>query len=320
MSKSQNLLDISQKNIAGKCDIKCSYNYSYSRSSTIVTNNGSSLSLKYDKTNVHPVTYNGNKYIVDNVTITTQNVYRVQGTAPAMFLAVTHTPVVEGPGMIVFVPVYTGSTNPAGSVVEQIIQGAVTHAPTSGSKATLQMEFNLQDLVPNKSFYSITDKSVTRRAGGEVILFDGQGGIFVKRNAYTDILRMRFARRKGVNKTISAYISNRGKEGTFLPNAPYYYNKDGPNNGSTRPRGGVGSDDIYIDCKPVNVEEEQKQMKMPGYSTKESYLKLPTKKQMTALIKNQLFQAFILFLCIVVLFFVTRAVLRKLKPDVDPVK
>lgn len=320
MSKSQNLLDISQKNIAGKCDMKCSYNYAYSKSSTVVTNAGSMLTLKYDKTNVHPVTYNGNKYIVDSVILTTRNMYLVQDAAPAMFLAVIHSPVVEGPGMVVLVPVFTGSTNPAGSVIEQIIQGTITHAPTAGSKATLQMEFNLQDIVPNKPFYSITDKSAVRQVGGEVVLFDGQGGIFIKKKAYTDMLRMMFAGNKRINGAISKYIANRGSTDTFLPNAPYYYNKNGPNNGGTQPSGGVGSDDIYIDCKPVNVEEEQKQMKMPGYSTEDSYLKIPTKKQLKELVKNQWFQAFILFLCIVILFFVARMLLRKLKPDVDPVK
>lgn len=320
MSKSQNLLDISQKNIAGKCDMKCSYNYAYSKSSTVVTNAGSMLTIKYDKTNVHPVTYNGNKYIVDNVILTTRNMYLVQDEVSALFLAVIHTPVVEGPGMVVLVPVFTGSTNPAGSVIEQIIQGTMTHAPTTGSKATLQMEFNLQDIVPNKPFYSITDKSATRHAGGDLVLFDSQGGIFIKKKAYTGMLRMMFAGSKGINKAISTYIARRGSANTLLPNVPYYYNKNGPNNSGTQPTRGVGSDDIYIDCKPVNVEEEQKQMKMPGYSTKDSYLKIPTKKQMKDLVKNQWFQAFILFLCIVILFFVARMLLRKLKPDVDPVK
>ena len=43
---SKQTLNISENNIAGKCDLKCAYSYNYTESSCIVNNNINTLMMK----------------------------------------------------------------------------------------------------------------------------------------------------------------------------------------------------------------------------------------------------------------------------------
>ena len=55
-------LNISQDNVSGECNLKCSYSFQYSNSNCVAKNNGNTIVLSYDESNVPPATYNGNKY------------------------------------------------------------------------------------------------------------------------------------------------------------------------------------------------------------------------------------------------------------------
>ena len=49
-------INISPENVAGKCDLKCSYAFKYSESNSTATNQGVQITITYDNSSVPPVT------------------------------------------------------------------------------------------------------------------------------------------------------------------------------------------------------------------------------------------------------------------------
>ena len=64
-------INISRQSVVGPCNLKCAYSFQYPNSSCTATNKGiqEGIDLSYDKTTIPPVTYNGNKYIVNGVNL-----------------------------------------------------------------------------------------------------------------------------------------------------------------------------------------------------------------------------------------------------------
>jgi hypothetical protein len=63
-------IDISKKNVSGKCDLKCAYNFQYPESNTTAKNQDVLINLSYDNSKSPPVTYNTQKYTVTQTIIT----------------------------------------------------------------------------------------------------------------------------------------------------------------------------------------------------------------------------------------------------------
>lgn len=109
------------------------------------------------------------------------------------------------------------------------------------------------------------------------------------------------------------------------------YLKTGINSGSTsggkkvgsrkkNKRGGKkGSNDydiqtsgnVYIDCKPVNIDEEEENVKMEGYKLQSNMDIIPSKRKIKKFFMNPWVQGFILFLLILMLFFIVRMLMMK---------
>ena len=89
-------LDISMKNITGNCDLKCSYGFKYSESNSTAKNNEIMLNLTYDSTNASPVTFNGEKYSVGNIMITTPSIHTFNGQFLPGEIKISHNPVKGG--------------------------------------------------------------------------------------------------------------------------------------------------------------------------------------------------------------------------------
>ena len=70
-----NEMNISPKNVSGKCDNKCSYEYNYPETNLVATNVGLFILLTCDATSHSPVIYNSEKYNVLNITLTSPSIH-----------------------------------------------------------------------------------------------------------------------------------------------------------------------------------------------------------------------------------------------------
>ena len=222
-------IDISKKNVSGKCDLKCAYNFQYPESNTTAKNQGVLINLSYDNSKTPPVTYNTQKYTVAQVIISSPSLHLFNGATTDAEIIIIHTPVKGGPELFVCIPIKSSSeSSDASYLLKEIIDITGTNAPSQGESTNLSISgFTLDKIVPNKQYYSYTDN-----ANNDWIVF----GIL-------DAIPLNSASITTLQKIIKPYpIPMIGGE--------LFINTTGPN--STK----VG-DGIYISCKPTGSSNEE---------------------------------------------------------------
>lgn len=222
-------IDISNKNISGKCDLKCAYNFNYQDSNLTATNNGIMLSLTYDNNKIPPVTYNNEKYTVQGIAIVSPSLHTFNGNKADAEIMIEHVPVKGGPMLIVSVPIKSSSeSSDASYLLTEIISTASTNCPNEGEKTNLSISgFTLNKIIPTKPYYSYTDN-----ANDDWIIFGILDAIPLNSNTLDTL-----------QKIIKPWPGQMTGGNLFI-------NKSGPN--STK----VG-DGIYISCKPTGSSEEE---------------------------------------------------------------
>lgn len=223
-------INISPQNIAGKCDLKCAFNFSYSESNSTATNNGTMISLTYDNSSVPPVTFNNQKYTVSNIMIVSPSLHTFNGDTTDAEIVVEHTPVLGGPALHVAVPIVASSeTSTASAIITDIIHNVATNAPSQGNSTNLNIDgFTLQNIIPVKPFYSYTDKKNV-----VWIVFGSIVAIPLRKDTLDTL-----------GQIIDPYpLPMKGSD--------VFYNSSGPNTSTA-----IG-DGIYISCKPTGSSEEQ---------------------------------------------------------------
>jgi carbonic anhydrase len=221
-------INISSKNVSGKCDLKCSYNFKYTECNLTARNNGVSIRLTCDNSKIPPVTYNNNKYVVNNITIYSPSIHIFNGKTTNAEIVVEHSAVNGGSKLSVAVPIVSSSNSTtASNLITEIIQGVSSNAPSNGETTNMNISgFTLQNIVPNKPFYSYTDTTT------DWIIFDILNAIPLNSSTLTNI-----------NQIIKPFpIPTTGKE--------LFYNSSGPN--TTK----IG-EGIYISCKPTGSSKEE---------------------------------------------------------------
>lgn len=224
---SQNI-NISPKNISGKCDLKCSYNFSYPESNSTAKNNNVMISLTPDKSSEPPVTYNTEKYTVSDMYITCPSLHTfIDKKVDAEFF-IQHVPVKGGQSLIVAIPIISSSeTSTASNLITQIIQSVSTNAPSNGESTNLNISgFTLQNIVPEKPFFSYTDTGNTNW-----IVFPMKDAIPLNSNTLTTL-----------SQIIKPYPLP-------MTGGDLFFNSNGPN--STKTNSG-----IYISCNPTGSSVE----------------------------------------------------------------
>lgn len=222
-------IDISNKNISGKCDLKCAYNFNYEESNSTVTNEGIILALTYDNNKTPPVTYNNQKYTVQGIAIVSPSIHTFNGTKTDAEIIIEHAPVKGGPMLLVAVPIKSSSeSSDASYLLTEIISTASTNCPNAGEKTNLNISgFTLNKIVPTKPYYSYTDNSNI-----DWIVFGILEAIPLNSNTLS---------------TLQKIIK---PNQIPMTGGKLFINKSGPN--STK----VG-DGIYISCKPTGSSEEE---------------------------------------------------------------
>jgi len=226
-------IDISNKNISGKCDLKCAYNFQYPESNTTAKNQGIMINLTYDNSKTPPVTYNNQKYTVSQISITSPSLHLFNGSTTDAEIFIQHTPVKGGPQLFVSIPIKSSSnSSDASNLLTEIIQSTATNAPSQNESTNLSISgFTLDKIVPNKPYYSYTD-----RDNNDWIVF----GIL-------EAISLNSSTIKTLQKIIKPYPLP-------MTGGKVFFNSSGPN--STK----VG-EGIYISCKPTGSSSEETEVK-----------------------------------------------------------
>lgn len=285
--------NISQDNVSGECNLKCAYSFQYSNSNCVAKNNGDSIVLSYDDSNVPPVTYNGNKYKVSGVSIYASSYYLFNGKPVKGLIGINHTPVVGGNTFSVIIPIISGNSSmPSSNILTNIINETANLAPKSGNKSVISVEnYNLNNIVPKKPFYSFNIPDP--HGDTEVIAYGIEYAITIDADT--------IAKLNSIIKS-ETYIFKAADLGKI------FFNPKGPNSSGSS----SGNDDIYIDCQPVNVSEETIQMSTENklsadYKMKSDYNARDT---LLKIFYNPWFQLLLLIFAIVLFYYFIQFVLK----------
>jgi hypothetical protein len=229
----KNPINISQKNIYGKCDLKCAYNFKYKESSLNVKNNGINIALIYDNSNVPPVSYNEEKYTVSKIMIFAPSLHLFNENKVDAEIIIEHIPESGGQNLFVCVPIIKSSdSTTASSLLSQVIAGVATNAPAENETTTLNiLGFTLSSIIPKRPFFSYSGTYSNSTA--DFIVFGKNFAIPLK------------------DKVINTLCSIIKPFNLPMIGDNLFFNSKGPNSS-----GSIG-DGIYISCQPTGSSEEQ---------------------------------------------------------------
>lgn len=237
-------LNISSSNVSGNCDLKCAYNFNYPNTTLVAYNRNIFIDLACEPTNTPPVTYNTEKYNVQNIMIISPSLHEYNGNQAPGEICITHTPVLGGIDLVVFIPLYQSTnSNTATTLFTEIITDVASSAPSEGESTNINLSnFTLQDVVPLKPFYSYYSNQEGTKSNA--IVFGINNGIPLTQETLTTLTNI-----------ITPYPNT-------VPNTDLFYNKGGPNVSGS----GIG-DGIYISCNPTGASESTTNVEIKNQTT-----------------------------------------------------
>lgn len=238
-------IDISQQSLAGKCDLKCNYNFKYPNSSCTVTNRGDYLSISYDSFSAAPVQYNIVDYNVKEIRLYNPSVHTFDGNKAVGEIIIIHISNTGNKPLLVCIPLTeNNTTSNSSTMLTTIIDNTALHAPSDGESTTVTLEnFTLDEFVPRIQFFSYTAIQPYQPCVGDVDII-----VFGSKIAKCYISSASLEKLKSVNSA-NDYTT---KTGPLL-----FLNTKGPGQSGS-------SDEIFIDCKPINKSQEQITVSTPN--------------------------------------------------------
>ena len=227
-----NEINISPKNVEGKCDNKCSYDFEYSNTNLVATNIGTLIMLKCENTSKPHVFYNNEKYMSNFMFIATPSVHKFNNRTLAAELLIEHECVTGGKKLTVCIPIIESSnSNTATSLITDVINNVAANAPKAGEKTNINMsDFNLNSIVPSKPFYAY--------AGNDM---HGQSSDFIVFGVIHAI---------PLNSNVLGTLNQIIKPNSIQAmGGSIFYNSKGP--------GKKNDEGIYISCKPTGSSTEE---------------------------------------------------------------
>jgi hypothetical protein len=230
-NKTKTPININSQSITGKCDLKCAYNFDYQTTNLVATNNGINITVKCDNQTSTPVTFNNNKYTVEEFIICAPSMHLFNGSKAPAELIIIHNPQSGGPKLSVCIPIVQSSnSSDATNLVTEIIQLVSSGAPSVGETTSLNISnFTLNNIVPKKPFYNFTSS------------ISGLGNCIIYGNAFAIPLS------QTTLSTLTSIIKPFNVIDTGDGNL--FFNSNGPNQSSS-------DDGIYISCNPTGNSEE----------------------------------------------------------------
>jgi len=266
-------INISRKNIEGKCDLKCSYNFVYKDYNSTATNGGFIISVKPQETGEASVTYNKKKYRVMNILLYTPSRHLYNDNLADAEITIIHIPENGGKPLSVSIPLRASSESNSGTgIITELINNVSASAPARGNSVNIG-GFNIQKLVPNKPFVSY-DVTFSNN-----IVFTMIDAIPISSSTLDKLKQV-------ITPNTQMASVTSGTSGLF-------YNSSGPN--STKELG----DGIYISCNPTGSSTETEEV---------TYEKEDVSFNFREIFENPTFLSFlqILFACIIfiIVFFI----------------
>jgi carbonic anhydrase len=220
-------INISPKNITGKCDLKCSYQFKYPESNSTAKNNGVVINLTYDSRSISPVTYNTQKYNVSNVSIVSPSIHVFNDNKMAGEIIIEHIPVNGGNILNVCVPFISSSeSSTASNLITEIIKKVASNAPSEGDTTNIGM-ITLEKIIPRKPFFAYNDKTT------DYIVFGAM-----------DAIPLSSTNLQTLQQIIKPFQLS-------TPGENLFYNSKGPISGLQL------GDGIYISCQPTGSSKEE---------------------------------------------------------------
>lgn len=310
-------MNISKKDIAGNCKLKCAYNFNYHTSSCkVVTTSGDYvIIIQYDKSKVPPVTYNGNKYNVGGALIARNLPFiKIRNQIPLAYLLIEHLPIIDGNKLYVYIPIIMGTSRQAGDLITKIIKDSLKMKPSGGSILLNIPDFTLNTIVQSKPFFT------TNVLNADLIVYDFDYAIAIEDSVMGELFNA-FSKNKLNQEQLNEKYKTIKSSLPLVEKKPVYYNSWGANSLKTDSPN-TGSDDIYIECNPVNQSEEEEAVKMPGYKPgllggKMDLSKYLSKDKIKNLIKNPWVQSVLVIVAILFLYFILVLLLKYIKPKLS---
>jgi carbonic anhydrase len=286
-------IDINIKSIAGKCDLKCAYNFKYPNSSCVATNRGDYLSLTYDTMTIPPVTYNNVGYNVSEVRIYAPSVHSFNEQKTVAEIIIVHDSNRGTKPLLVCIPLINDNSNTNGSsLLTEIVNSMAKNAPVDGESTSIPMDnYTMNAFVPKKPFFAYSAAHPYQPCVGNVDII-----VFGPRESKCYISDITL---KILNKIISAntYTS---KTGPLL-----FFNIKGPG------IQGLESD-IYIDCQPVDKSKENTKI-----TSDKSSCSSTSNVDLDSIINSPLFQILMGSLVFVFIIFIFSAMIKALGRNED---
>lgn len=276
-------INISANNIAGKCDMKCAFNFKYSDSNSTAKNNGVMISLTYDSNTVPPVVFNNEKYVVDTISIVSPSIHVFDNNKMPGEVIITHNQVKGGNVLEVCIPIKSSSdTTSASQFITEIINKVSANAPSEGDSTNLNIPgFNLQYIVPRKPFFSYNQGS------SDYIVYSALDAIPLNSTTLSTLQQI-----------IKPLLLN-------TPGTELFFNSQGPVSDIKVSEG------IYISCQPTGSTKEETAVKYDKTS--------PTTLTLKSILENSTVKLIIMilvsFLSLIVLFYVLKILFDFLSPE-----
>lgn len=245
-------IDINNKNIAGKCDLKCNYSFHYNTSACVATNKGVYISLSYDNTSTPPVIYNDSGYNVKEVRLYSPSIHSYNGQRVDGELVIIHNSITGLNPLLVCIPIKANDVDTLdSSILSKIIKTVSNNAPNEDETTNINIQnYNLDNFVPHKSFFSYTANLMYQPCDSEINYI-----VFAPSQKYINI--------SSNTLDILQTITSRHNYAITKNPPKLYLNEKGPRSYTT-------SSDIYIDCQPIVQEnnEEQETIVVTSVNTK----------------------------------------------------
>jgi hypothetical protein len=232
-------LNISKKNIEGKCDLKCAYNFNYTNGPVQIENRGFAITLKHEDRNTLPVVYNKKNFRPLSTEILYPSRLLYNDKLADAEISIFHISEDSTQYLYIIIPIkISNDSSSATTEITNVIKSTSTSAPSKGQKLTIS-NFNLQNIVPKKPFYSFINKVDGNSLNS--IAFDMLDAISITNSTF---------------ETLKQII----KQANFKVNidpanfSGLYYNSSGPNTTTSL------GDGIYISCNPTGNSTETKEV------------------------------------------------------------
>jgi len=223
-------LNISRKNVEGRCDLKCAYNFNYTNGPVQAFNGSTAIRFAFENRNTLPVTYNKKKYRNFMLVLHYPSSLLYNDQLADAEIAILHISEQTREWLTVYIPIkISNDTSSATTAITNLIRSTSVSAPSPRQKVIIP-NFNLQNVVPKKPFFSFSDNNSN-------IAFNMLDAISISNSTF---------------ETFKQIIRPNYNKYTINPsNFPgLFFNSSGPNTTTSL------GDGIYISCNPTGNSTE----------------------------------------------------------------